>query len=148
MDADEKYDLNNSYGWLMATASKQLRQRLNQRFLDSGYNISAEQWAVMVQIWNKEGMSQQEIVDVLTRSKVAVFKLVNGLEKKGFIKKLPNPEDKRSQLIFLTDFGKKIQKDLNMIAKKNLLDVSYLISEEEMNIFRSVLKRLLTNMNI
>ncbi|MBI9093232.1 MAG: hypothetical protein JEZ12_28825, partial [Desulfobacterium sp.] len=44
------YDIDESYGWLMATAAQQLRQRLNEKFFDAGLEVTSEQWVVMVSL--------------------------------------------------------------------------------------------------
>ena len=38
------YNINESYGWLIATASQQINQRLTRKFAEHGLNLTTEQW--------------------------------------------------------------------------------------------------------
>ena len=146
MAKKETYDIDESYGWLMATAAQQLRHRLTEKFGETGLDISAEQWTVMLRLWNEDGISQQFLANRIRRSKVAVFKLIEGLEKKGLVIRKPHPDDGRSKQVFLTPAGKEIQGTMNRAAKENLAEAAQGVTENELEIFKDVLRRLIINM--
>lgn len=145
MKKKENYDMNDSFGWLMATAAQQLRQRLNKKFSMSGLDITSEQWGVLLPLWNDDGLSQQALANVYRRSKVAVFKLIGGLEKKGLVTRTPDPDDGRSNQIFLTPQGKEIQAPLISLAKENLAEAARDICEKDLDTFKKVLRQLIIN---
>jgi len=145
MKKNMAYDIDESYGWLMATAAQHLRQRLNKKFFDAGLDVTSEQWVVMVSLWNEDGLSQQALANLISRSKVAVFKLIGGLEKKGFVKRTPDPNDGRSNRIFLTLQGKEIKEAMIRVAKENLHDAAQGVSDNELHIFKTVLRQLIIN---
>jgi DNA-binding MarR family transcriptional regulator len=139
------YDIDESYGWLMATAAQQHRQRLNKKFFDAGLDVTSEQWVVIGSLWNEDGLSQQVLANSISRSKVAVFKLIGGLEKKGFVRRTPDPNDGRSNRIFLTPRGKELKEAMIRVVKENLHDAARGVSDNELHIFKTVLRQLIIN---
>ncbi|MBI9091245.1 MAG: MarR family transcriptional regulator, partial [Desulfobacterium sp.] len=120
-------------------------QRLNEKFFDAGLEVTSEQWVVMVSLWNEDGLSQQALANLIRRSKVAVFKLIGGLEKKGLVMRTPDPNDGRSNRIFLTPRGKEIKAAMIRVAKDNLHDAARGVSDNELQLFKKVLRQLIIN---
>ncbi len=145
MKKKRAYDRNDSFGWLMATAANQLRQRLNKKFSQAGLDITAEQWGVLLPLWKDDGLSQQSLATMYMRSKVAIFKLIGGLEKKGLVTRTPDPDDGRSNQIFLTPRGKALQEPLIDLAKENLSEAARGICEKDLDTFKKVLRQLIIN---
>jgi len=139
------YNIDGSFGWLMSTASQQLKQGLDKKFSDAGLDVTSEQWRLLVPLWNEDGLSQQALANIYRRSKVAVFKLIGGLEKKGFVTRSPDPDDRRSNQIFLTRKGKEIQDTMIRLAKENLSEAAQGISDNDLQTFKKVLRQLIKN---
>jgi DNA-binding MarR family transcriptional regulator len=106
----------DAFSWLMATCSKTLRERLAVRFAKAGYSITPEQWAILGRLGQADGMSQQSVADRFHRSKVAAFQLISKLEKQGLVVRRQDPGDGRSNLVYLTDEGRRVQEALVAIA--------------------------------
>jgi DNA-binding MarR family transcriptional regulator len=137
----------NPLGWLVALCSRRLREGLTARFLQAGYRISPEQWAILGQLWREDGLPQQVLADRFHRSKVAAFQLINHLEKQGFVTRRPHPTDKRSNLIYLTPKGRAVESELIPLAQENLVRALDGIRDAELVTTRSVLCRIIDNMN-
>ncbi|MEX2484251.1 MAG: MarR family transcriptional regulator [Brumimicrobium sp.] len=54
---------------------------------------------------NNKSITQQNLSKHLQVDKVVVVRIVDYLENEGFIKRLPNPEDRRSHLLEITKKG-------------------------------------------
>ena len=137
--------MDESFGWLMATAAQQLRQGLNKKFFNAGLDVTSEQWGILVPLWNEDGLSQQALANLYRRSKVAVFKLIGGLEKKGLVTRTPDPNDGRSNQVFLTPQGKEIQETMIRLAKENLSEAAQGVSDNDLETFKNVLRQLIIN---
>ncbi len=75
-----------------------------------------------------------------------VSRLVDTLIKKGLIIKKNSLNDKRINLIFLTELGKQIQSDVVETVEHSLDTVFKNVSEEEKKIFSDVLDKIIKNL--
>jgi DNA-binding MarR family transcriptional regulator len=130
----------------MAFSSRRLREGLAENFAKAGYKISAEQWSILFQLWQTDGLAQQVLADRFHRSKVAAFHLITKLEEQGFVVRRANPEDGRSNLIHLTIKGRAMVGELIPLAQQNLDRAVSGIPAAELETTRSVLYRIATNM--
>ena len=65
--------------------------------------IGTAEFDVIHLIRHNPGITQKQVRDTLKRDKGATAKRVASLEHKGYLVRKPNPEDKRSQLLFATE---------------------------------------------
>ncbi len=135
----------DALSWLMATCSKLLRERLTLRFMNAGYSVTAEQWAILAHLWQQDGLSQQALANRFHRSKVAAFQLISRLEKQGLVVRRPDPVDGRSNLIYLTPKGRAIQSALVALAKENMARALDGIAEADLETAKSVVRKIISN---
>lgn len=140
------YDLDNSLGMLLDWASQFMRLELNRKFTAAGLETTSEQWKVLIMLWFEDGLTQQQLAEKTFKSKVSLVKLVDGLERRGLVNRNPDPNDRRSNRIFLTPKGTNIQEQLIGLAKKNLAQATTDVDPQELTICTKVLKQVLGNM--
>ena len=139
--------LTNPLGWLLGLCSRRLREGLTTSFINAGYRVSPEQWAILGQLWRQDGLPQQILADRFHRSKVAAVQLINQLEKQGLVVRRDNPADKRSNLIYLTPQGRALESELIPLAQSNLTKALQDIPEADLVTTRRVLCRIIGNMD-
>lgn len=86
-------------------------------------NITPEQWAVLKKLSEEEEISQKELSIKMDKDQNTIKAIIDRLEKKEYIKRLPNPKDKRAFLLILTEKAKEnlvILKSAENEALKNL----------------------------
>lgn len=142
----EQYDIENSLPILMATCVKLMREALNTLFSQAGQTVTTEQWAVLVHLWHREGLSQQEIATQSARSKVAAFKIVEKLESQGLVRREPDPRDARCKRVFLTPQGRELTSELIPLAKQNIARMCGDVPEQDLNLMKVTLRRLIANL--
>ncbi len=130
---------------LMTTCVKYMRESLNARFSEAGYNVTAEQWKILTHLANQDGISQQELADRCDRSKVSTMAIIRKLEKIGFIYREPHPVDKRSNLVYLTEQGRQLQHSLRPLAKANIVQMSRGISKCDIDNLKTILRLITQN---
>ena len=140
------YDLENSFGSIVRRADIALINQLNQNFKNAGYNITTEQYRVLVNLWNKDGQNQRELAEATRKNKSSMTRLINGLEKRNLVVRVPNREDHRNKLIYLTQRGKELPNELTQLAKKTLHEAQQGISVEKLEACNKVLLKILENL--
>ena len=135
----------DALSWLMATCSKLLRESLQRRFANAGYEVTPEQWAILAHLYQKDGLSQQDLADSFHRSKVSAFQLISRLEKQDLVQRCSDPEDGRSNLIYLTTKGRSIQPALVALAEENMASALEGISEADLKRAKAVVRKIIGN---
>jgi DNA-binding MarR family transcriptional regulator len=101
---------------------------------------------ILICLYNNDRITMKDIAEKINRTRPTVTVLVDKLEKFGYVKREVSNKDNRYTYISLTQKGKdfkplfiKISNELNTKLCQNL-------SEEDTEIFESLLKKINTNM--
>lgn len=125
-----------------------LKQYIASMLKKKGVPLTPEQFILIDLLWNQGAMSQQQLADQMQKDKNSVTKLVDAIEKKGFVVRSQNPKDRRSNTILLTEKAELLKSG----AKQNgiyILDrMLEGISEEELRNFLQTLAKLNHNMTV
>ena len=87
----------------------------------------------------------KKLVNRERKDQANVTRILDLLEQRGYIKRTPDPKDKRDSLILLTNEGKKLTEELVPIDKKLQGIAIEGIKDEELDIFKSVLAKISHN---
>jgi DNA-binding MarR family transcriptional regulator len=124
-----------------------MRESLNARFQKAGFNITTEQWNLLAHLAEQDGLSQQALADRYRRSKVSALNLLKKLETAGLIARHPEPTDGRTNRVYLTAKGRKIQKALIPLAVKNIEAMSHGLSDEELQMLKKIIRIITRNLS-
>lgn len=69
------------------------------------YDLTAEQFHVLKSLSEVVGVPQNRIGEEVAKSPANITRILDRLEKKNHIERRPNPDDRRSSLVFLTPVG-------------------------------------------
>jgi DNA-binding MarR family transcriptional regulator len=83
---------------------KVVRQDLINRFKVANIDITPEQWVILSKL-ETATMSQADLASESFKDKHTVSRIIDLLQKKGFVKRTQDPEDGRRYLISLTEAG-------------------------------------------
>lgn len=100
---------------------------------------------ILMNLFKHKELTMTEISNKIHRDRSTVTTLVNKLMKLGYVISKKNPEDSRSSLVYLTQKGKELEKDIIRISELLFETVYKDIDEEEKQIFRRVLKKIYNN---
>jgi DNA-binding MarR family transcriptional regulator len=142
------YNLEDSLGYVIGRAGRALANRLNHNFASSGYDVTCEQWAVLTNLWLKNGQSQQDLAGTTCKDKTSMTRLVDTLEKKNLVVRIPGKEDKRQKLIYLTSKGRNLRNELFKVVQKTLEEAQKSINVKDLSICKSVLCKVYENLKI
>lgn len=88
------------------------KRELAQRFRAAGHNVTAEEWAILLNLWQDDGQTPGALSARTVRDPTAMTRLVDKMEKKGFIERRSDPADRRKSHICLTAEGQGLQEQL------------------------------------
>ena len=141
------YNIEESLGYIVGRAGRALANRLNQNFEKAGYNVTCEQWAVLMNLWQKNGQSQKDLSGQTCKDKTSITRLIDGMEKRNLVVRIPDKKDARQKFIYLTNKGEELQQELLQLVKKTLTEAQEGIKDSELKICKDVLRRVGRNLS-
>jgi DNA-binding MarR family transcriptional regulator len=79
-------------------------------------DIRPAQYSVLVVIGANPGLSQSDLADTLGIERARLVRLLDHLERRGLMRRLPSPRDRRSHALELTSEGQKVLKKAKALA--------------------------------
>lgn len=134
------------YSFITGLASTALARRLQKNFKQNGVDITIEQWSVLYHLWKQDGLSQQELCNATFRDKPSITRLVDNLEKQKLVRRVSSKEDRRMNLIFLTESAGRLQDSTMDIANQTLNEALEGVPPEDIELCKSVLQKVYDNL--
>ncbi|WP_017813910.1 MULTISPECIES: MarR family winged helix-turn-helix transcriptional regulator [Paenibacillus] len=147
MTTNVPYALENSIGYKLAIASRLTNNRLNQQFRDAGYPVTHEQWILISYLWKRDGQTQNRLARLSRKDQPSVSRLIDNMIRRGMVTRVPHPDDRRTNLIYLTDYCRSILDDLAAKATQTIEEVFNGFSREEREITLGLVDRIIKNMD-
>ncbi len=142
----ESYKLDDSLGYRLFHASRLMMNRLNHHFKNNNYPLTYEQWQIMSRLYEKDGQTQNQLAIQNERDQASVSRLIDNMIKRELVKRVPHITDRRINLIYLTEYGKNIQLELEKLAQQTINDASEGLTEEELATCLSTLNKIRCNL--
>ena len=141
------FPLDNSQGYIMHRLDVQMSLGLQHAFQAKGFNITPEQWGVLNRLWENEGMHQSALAQRAAKDRHNITRILNLLEKNGFIFRTPDGEDKRRLNVYLTQEGKALKQKLIPIVIGFLQKCFEGLTQEEVQDLRRMHEHILKNLS-
>jgi DNA-binding MarR family transcriptional regulator len=104
---------NETLDFLLAQVSHLHDSRVHQLLEKLG--LYRGQPPVLFTLWEKEGVTQTELAIKLRNSPATITKMLQRMEKTGFIVRRPDDVDQRVSRVYLTDAGRSVKADLEEV---------------------------------
>ncbi len=134
------------YSVITGMASIAVARRLQKNFRQAGLEITIEQWSLLYHLWKEDGLSQQELCNRTFRDKPSVTRLVDNLEKQQLVKRVADKNDRRINLVCLTDTAREIQQLTVDLANQTMDEALVNISKAEIETVKKVLQQVYDNL--
>ncbi len=108
-------------------------------------NMTPEQYLVMDILWDEGTLSQQAIADIIQKDKNSVTKFIDSLERKGFVFRAVDKEDRRINNIVLSKDGIMLKDTTTEVAINMMNQVVKNIDDNELAVFVKVLQQMKHN---
>lgn len=139
--------LEERYNLLAGRLFMYINRYIAQRFKSSSVVLTREQWTILVQLWKQDGVSQQVIADETGRDKPSTTRLLDHLERDGYLQRRADAADRRLNLIFLTENGIAAERAVMQVANQALDDITEGVTEEEMATVKRVFEKIYRNIS-
>lgn len=107
------------------------RQSIQRVLKASNIDMTFEMLQVMHCLWINQGISQQNLAEQTAKDKACLTNLINNLEKKGWVIRRADSEDKRSRLVYLTEPGEELTLKVNPLIKSIYNEIELKMSAKQ-----------------
>ena len=139
--------IQNSLGYLIGRARRAMAGRMNLLFAEAGHDVTIEQWIVLSVLVRENGQCQKIIADIIGIDKTSMTRMLDGLEKRGLIRRKADESDLRFKKIYITAAGRKMHLSLIPVVEQNQVEVTGNISAADLETCRHVLTRIYENIH-
>lgn len=139
------FDIKLIFAILNGKVSAAINRKLYRNFREYNLDITPEQWTVLLFLWKKEGVTQQELCHVTFKDKPSMTRLINNMEKQNLVKRTACDTDKRINLIYLTSYGRSLEDKSRYVANKTLKEALRGLTIEELRVSQDVLRKVFSN---
>ena len=109
------------------------------------YHLSSSQFRILMILYKSPDCSvrQTDIEAAFSMTNPTVTGLVHSLEKNGLVKKIPNPEDKRSRFLVLTEYAESRRNEFLSLADSIEKEMTDGLSETEAAVLSELLLKVI-----
>ena len=147
MSKKEKLKHDISLGMLISQVDRLCTKRFVQNSHKFGLDISQDQWMVLGPIWKNAGISQKDISEYCGKDKTSVTKIIDTLEKKNILVRVPDQLDNRVKRVVLSNKGKELFLNVMPVIEQTRDELRSGISDKEIDSLKTVLTKLYKNLN-
>lgn len=139
------FDIQLIFAILNGKVSAAINRKLIRNFRQNSLDITPEQWTVLLYLWEKDGVTQQELCNATFKDKPSMTRLIDNMERQHLVVRISDKKDRRTNLIHLTKDGKEIESRVRIVTNQTLMEALNGITLEELKISQDVLRKIFTN---
>lgn len=129
--------MDKTIGSASVRVSKKITRIVNHHL--KPYQITTEQWVVLRTLKESNLISQKELSIRTDKDQATLTKILDLLEKREALKRVPNPSDRRSFLVEITPKGEDLVVNLTSYIEDIFKNIVTGIESEKLEAFQEVL---------
>ena len=137
---------NVSIAKTIGYTSKIIHSALNQAFTEAELDVQMETYILLKVLQLKKNVIQQDMAKAMQKDKSAILRIINTLQDKKWVARIPDSTDKRRNYLVLTQLGNEVLQAANQIEEKVKQHLTKDLTEEDLAHLKSVLFKIRTNL--
>ena len=138
---NETLRLSDFLPFQLSALSNTISRNIAQIY-DAEFGLTIWQWRIMAVVGETAGVTATAITERTAMDKVAVSRAVSGLIELGYVERRPSDEDGRRSLLYLTDIGMTIYREIVPLALQHERAITDALSPDELATFKTLLNKL------
>ena len=145
MTEEFNFDTRLIFAILNGKVSAAINRKRYRNFRQNNLEITPEQWTVLLFLWEKDGVTQQELCNATFKDKPSMTRLIDNMERMHLVVRTSDKSDRRINLIHQTQTGRELEERTRFIANRTLKEALYGLTVEELRVSQNVLRKIFTN---
>ena len=138
--------VDNAIGFWIHRVYQASRNEMFRAFRERGEEITPEQWAVLIRLWEADGPTQAELSEATFRDAPTMSRILAGMEARGFLERRLDRTDGRVRRVHLTRAGRALQTKLVPVVQRIVERMVDGVDERDLLITRQALRRMFANL--
>ena len=122
-------DRHLAFGYLVLDVARLTSARFESRAREFG--LSRAQWAVLGALYRSEGCNQAQLAEALDITPISLGRLVDRMEKAGWVERLAVPGDRRAYRLHLTERARAVRTRLRAISDATEAEALRVLAPDE-----------------
>ena len=131
-------DFQRGPGFLLTESARLLRKLIDRRLQPLG--LTRAQWSILAILSNQEGLSQSQISAKLEIEKSTAGRLIDQVERSGWIERRPIAGDRRVWGIHLTDQARQLLVQVEAVILRSRTEMLHSLSREQQQHLSEILQ--------
>ncbi len=127
-------------GYVLSDVARLMRTVFDRRV--RGIGLTRAQWLVLTRLYRRPGASQTELAVMLEIDRASAGRMLDRMEKNGWVERRADSEDRRINRLYLTDEARRAHKEMWAIAEATVDDALAPLSEREREQFTRLAARV------
>ncbi|OCP00694.1 MarR family transcriptional regulator [Ensifer sp. LC13] len=127
----------------LSLVNRKLRAVFDARVKERGLTLSRAR--ALFALTRKDGLNQRELADELDIETPTLVRLLDGMEKQGFIERRVEASDRRAKQIHMTAFGRNVADDILRLADEIRAEVLRGVDTDELAVTLRVVRAIADN---
>lgn len=128
---------------LIDLANHELLRKMDALLSKNNIPVSSEQFKMVWCLLENDGISQQKLANKIGRNRASTGRMVDTLYNKGLLKRVAKKDDKRINLIVLTDKGKALEFKIRLLKKEIDDFILNILGEKGINDTKKALEKII-----
>lgn len=139
------YNLEDLVNHRIAMLSILLKRQILRIIAKNGLDITPEQWIILYHLWNERGLTISEVANISRKDIANATRIIDKLEKMGYVSKKRNENDSRSFLISALPKAEEIKNQVQNCWKESVELATEGISESEQQFLLKIIEKIESN---
>jgi DNA-binding MarR family transcriptional regulator len=135
---------DNTLFYMLHDVTRQIRKHFDRRA--TRLELTRAQWRALKVTSRHEGLSQSELAEHLDMEAIPVGRVIDRLEKTGFVERRADPADRRRWRLYLTPKAHAVVDEMEVIAGELRDDALRGIGQSDLDALMGVLNRIKENL--
>jgi MarR family transcriptional regulator for hemolysin len=133
-----------TFGYLVTDVTRLMRKHFDRRAVRFG--LTRTQWRALKRVHHSEGLTQNELAEFLEMEPIAIGRVIDRLQKAGFIERRADPNDRRCWRLHLLPKAHDVVDDMEQISSELFKQSQRGITAADMKIMLDVFTRMKQNL--
>jgi DNA-binding MarR family transcriptional regulator len=109
--------------------------------------LTRAQWSVLAILSNRDGLSQSQLAEVLEIEKTTTGRLIDHVEKSGWVERRPIPGDRRLWAVYLTEQARPVIAEVERIVLNTRTEMLSGLSRQQQQELSQALQAVKSNLS-
>lgn len=106
------------------------RKAMQTALRESCTDLTFEMLQVLSALWHEQGITQQVLAERTAKDKACLTNLMNNLEKRKYVCRREEPDDRRSKRVYLTHEGEKLREQIRPVLDRVYITAEHTLGKE------------------